>query len=118
MVEFNSSYMSKLILEYNKKNYLNNKTKGCNIALYGAGYFGKLCYNQIKNNNLYNVIGWYDKKFSEIKSVMGVNILDPEQIKNDEFVYIVITIKSKIVCDEIIEFLKNKGISEGKIVCI
>lgn len=91
--------------------------RGKKIVLYGAGTVGKDFYMQIKSDMQSNVVLWVDKKWME-HSDSQYEIVSPEEIKNEEYDYVLIAVKNQRVAEEIKSELINEMVPEEKILWI
>lgn len=89
--------------------------KGCKIAIYGAGAFGKRTVSVMNEMKYGKPCIWVDKNFNRI-SVDGYKISNPSEIYSNNFDFIIIAIEDKEIIREVLEFLVNKGISYDKII--
>lgn len=85
---------------------------GSSIVLYGAGEVGRDLYHQIELNNYCSIVLWADKNYH----VMQEDVKNPEEIIHLEFDYIIVAILKEGILNEIIDYLKDMGIKEDKIV--
>ncbi len=91
--------------------------RGKKIVLYGAGAVGKDFYVQIKSAAQSEPILWVDKKWMEYEK-SRYHIDSPEKIKDVEFDYLLIAVKSQKVAEEIKDELINETIPKEKILWI
>lgn len=92
-------------------------SEGTRIVLYGAGYWGKLCYHWINKNSKGQIVGWVDN-FWYTFSGMKHPITPLDSLLGMSYDYILITIKNKYVQREVSENLISWGIPEKKILFI
>lgn len=85
------------------------------IILYGAGHWGRIFYDWIKKNHHGAVVGWVDNNWSEITN-LNYSIMPIDAIFEIKFDYILITIKSRLVQEEVFKNLTCWGIDENKIL--
>lgn len=83
---------------------------GKKIILYGAGVVGRSVYEQLTNYKSIEIIGWVDVNYRNIQSGYR-QIVSPHCIKELQFDYVVVAVKTKLIADEIIEKLVQSGIN-------
>lgn len=87
------------------------------VFVYGAGGFGKVIYNAVKNNDRLHLLGWTDKNYSYYKE-LGYDIDEYDKLMNTNFDYILISILNEKVADEVRKELISMGVSEEKILSV
>lgn len=87
------------------------------IILYGAGKWGRICYQWIKENNYGNLVNWVDNLWFTMSN-MEYEINPIDSILYTDFDYILITIKNKSVQKEVIQNLLSWGVDKEKIFSI
>lgn len=87
------------------------------VFVYGAGGFGKVIYNAVKNNDRLHLLGWTDKNYSYYKE-FGYDIDEYDKLMNTNFDYILISILNEKVADEVRKELISMGVSEEKILSV
>lgn len=91
------------------------------VILYGCGVNGINIYRYLKQNSECKIVNWVDKNFKNINFTnIGIKyaINSPETINCNEKAKIIITPLNETVAEWIKEDLKNKGISDEKILWI
>ena len=86
-----------------------------NIALYGAGIFGKALYEKICHNTQIKIVHWIDKKANELKAD-GWPVEMPNNLILNDYEKIVIAVKRKTLAESIQKELVTMGISAEKIL--
>lgn len=87
---------------------------GSSIVLYGAGEVGRDLYHQIELNNYCSIVLWVDKNYHAMQEYVRA----PEEIIHLEFDYIIVAILKTGILNESIDYLRDMGIKEDKIVTI
>lgn len=91
--------------------------KDSRIVLYGAGYWGRIFYKWIDENNYAVIVGWVDTRWSKIQNISYS--VDPiDMLLKYEYDYILVTIKNKLLQQEIVKNLVSWGIHKDKIELI
>ena len=72
-------------------------------VMYGAGTFGMEFYTKM---NKINIVGWFDKKYTYYQKI-GCPVRKPEDIKEIEYDYILITIYRRTTAQEVFKFLRD-----------
>lgn len=85
------------------------------IILYGAGNVGKMYYQQLINQEGWEIVKWVDNKKSGQVSFQR-QIESPDSIVNEDIDAVLLAIKDKKVAEDIRRLLKEKGIQESKIL--
>ena len=91
------------------------------VILYGGGVNGINIYRYLKQNSECKIVNWVDKNFKNIDFTnIGIKcaINSPETINCNEKAKIIITPLNETVAEWIKEDLKNKGVSDEKILWI
>lgn len=96
----------------------NAVSKGARVFVYGAGVVGKSYINGLKLTNYARVAGWADKNYIELKAYNQVEIISPEQIKENTFDVLLIAVRDETAVGEIKKELCSIGIPEGKIIWV
>ena len=89
--------------------------KAKNIALYGAGTIGKSYHQQICANKYYNLCGWYDEKYEELRKQTYI-VDSPEEIDPTIFEKIVIAIGNEKIKRQVVEYIEKKGVASSDII--
>ncbi len=87
------------------------------IVLYGAGKVGQSYYKQILKIGYCQLQGIYDSSF-KTTLIGGCLVQGPEDLDNNLFDYIVISVLKKSMAIEIADILKENGIPEEKIIWV
>lgn len=82
------------------------------IMIYGAGINGKQWYSFLKKKHA-EVIGFYDKNYKNISSVMGIPVFEPPKKVQEDYIILIATIS---FVDEIENMLIEKGFSAERIL--
>lgn len=85
------------------------------IVVYGAGSVGQSYVKDVLNHRSFNIVGWADKKYSEIGMLMGMELIPPSEIPQMEFQHIVIANIREDIAGQIKRDLINLGIEDEKI---
>lgn len=85
---------------------------GSRIILYGAGEYGKKWRCIFEHSKYYKLVGWVDKYVCNCNN----EILGIDMIKYIDYDYILISIVSESIVNEIIEELTEMGISKEKLI--
>lgn len=85
------------------------------VVLYAAGVMGWTYYEQIKENSDYELVGWVDRQYEKYAGHKA-GIGPVESIRELDYDYVVIAIEEEKTALEIIDSLKELGVSEDKIV--
>lgn len=89
--------------------------KNSRVVLYGAGAVGQSYYKCIQDESYVKLEMWVDERWKEKSDIFNI-ISDPQKIFKIKFDYIVIAIEDFYVANDIIEMLKEREISDDKIV--
>lgn len=101
----------------------NQMIKNCNfspksqIILYGAGHWGRIIYNKICENQQGKIVGWVDNAWANL-SEMEYPIMPVDTLLRTKFDFVLITIREKLIQEEIRENLLSWGIPKSKIISI
>lgn len=91
--------------------------KQSKIVLYGAGHWGRIYYKWIKDNHYGTIVGWVDNAWFDLNDIeYCVSPID--MLLRIEFDYVLITLRDKLLQEEITENLICWGISQSKILRI
>lgn len=85
------------------------------VVLYAAGVMGWTYYEQIKNNEDYELTGWVDRQYEKYEGRLP-KINSVESIRGMVYDYVVIAIEEEKTALEIMDSLKRLGIPSNKIV--
>lgn len=85
------------------------------IVLYGAGKVGRDFYSQISCYQRCNIVAWIDSNYQNI-SYQCMEVTDKEKLRELDYDYIVIAVKSERKAKEIKEMLIKEGIELVKII--
>lgn len=85
------------------------------VVLYAAGVMGWTYYEQIKDNENYELVGWVDRQYEKFADRLP-KISSVESIREMLYDYVVIAIEEEKTAMEIITSLKQLGVSSDKIV--
>lgn len=94
-----------------KKNIANK-----NIVVYGAGKVGHDYIRQIKRENLCDNLIWVDKDYKSKETFVGVDVFPVEEVKKNEFDYVLIAVNNEKVAYEVRKQLIEMGIQIDKII--
>lgn len=89
--------------------------KNSKVILYGFGYEGKRCYDQIIKSNYCKLVAVVDRKYQGTV-VSGLRIISQSEICEQEFNYIFISIVDKNIVNGIICELLERNIERNKII--
>lgn len=85
------------------------------IILYGAGYWGRVCYQRMKESQYGVIVGWVDNAWNELeKTEYPVGPVDA--FMRISFDYVLLAIKDRLVQEEVAANLVGWGIPREKIV--
>ena len=86
------------------------------IAIYGAGRMGKCLYRHFQQKGIC-VIAWGDKE-SVLYQQLGMPVMSPDEIVSlqNDYDKLIIAVSSKSIAKAISDFLKEKGLSDEKIM--
>ena len=92
--------------------------RGSKIVMYAAGKFGKMFYRELQKNMYAEIVLWIDQRFAgrNLKNSDGVRLGGMDCILNEEYDYVVFTLSSRSVFEEIYELLIRNGVPAEKIV--
>ena len=82
------------------------------IIIYGFGPYGEYGFTDLFNSC--EILDIYDMNFNNY----GKKIKSPEFVNAHTFDYILVTVMNKDARNNVLKFLKNKGIDENKIIYI
>lgn len=108
------SFLSEDIIDIEMGDYYYSKDVpiGKKIAIYGFGPYGKMAVLEFFSKN--KIVNVYDIKYN----TFNCHISSPNEICQNEFDYIVITVIDDSSVKKILDFLGKKGINFSKIVVI
>lgn len=89
--------------------------KNKRIVLYGAGKVGMSYYRQIFLQKQMNLVLWVDKNWKEYEE-RYMPVSNPKKIREYEYDYLIIAVKTRKLADEISLELTNQGIDTDKIL--
>lgn len=89
--------------------------KDSRVLIYGAGRVGTDYYRYVKETELYNLVGWSDKRADAYRA-QNVKVQKIDDFKDIDFDYVVISVLHENVADEIRKELLKKNIPAEKIV--
>ncbi len=87
---------------------------GKRVVLYGAGDYGRFCYDQMKDSC--DIVAWVDKNYKEHRNQYDCDIIAPETILIREFDLIYIAIMNDKIRQSVFDMLVGWGIEENLIV--
>lgn len=90
--------------------------KNSRIVLYGAGSVGQTYYNQLVRSKCYEISAWIDKNFEAYRKTGMKNVDSIEVLGSVEYDYIVISVLSSQMAENIKKDLIARGIPERKII--
>lgn len=107
--------LNKLALENSKMPQNCPYPKQSKIVLYGAGYWGRIYYKWIKENQFGTVVGWVDNFW---KTINGTDypVQSVDSLFRIQFDYVLIAIKDRLIQEEVAENLMYWGIPKEKII--
>ena len=88
--------------------------KNANVILYGAGKMGTCLYHQLVDSDYCMLKLWVDKNYKLFQR-KGINVQNPELIRDLNFDTIIIAIDSRSVVEDVMQHLQRKGIKQDKI---
>lgn len=92
-----------------------NMLTGKQIALYGAGFLGKIYWKQIRQWNVCDVVIWVDEYFEEYMRE-GLPVFPTEGLKSEKFDFIIIASFEEASANQIQESLVDAGYSSERIL--
>lgn len=87
------------------------------IILYGAGKYGRIYYQFIKENNQATIVGWIDNQWHIISNT-EYPVMPLDLLLRVSYDYVLIAIQGKDIQKEIVQNLISWGVSEKKIILI
>ena len=84
------------------------------IVIYGAGRYGRHCYEKVKG--LCSIIAWVDKNYKTCDNYNGYCITSTLLLADEIFDYVYVAIGNDVVFFQAFKELISLGISEEKIV--
>lgn len=90
--------------------------KNSRIVLYGAGSVGQTYYNQLVRSKCYEISAWIDKNFEAYRKTGMKNVDSIDVLGSVEYDYIVISVLSSQMAENIKKDLIARGIPERKII--
>ncbi len=109
------SYVIKQSARYRWTNI--DEIEGKRVVIFGAGNVGRDYLYQLKNENVCDVIGIIDND-NAIKSIDGIEVHQIQYLLSCEYERILVAVKSKDTAVEIIDELKEFGLSENIILWV
>lgn len=91
--------------------------KDSDIIIYGAGKTGECIYDQIKNSQYCNVVGWVDKNY-EMFQKKGMDVISPLDMQLIKYDSILIAVDTYETYKQIFNTLIDMNVSENKIIRI
>ncbi len=88
---------------------------GKKIILYGAGGYGKYCYEKLKDNCV--IVAWIDQKWEQCGSVENISIQSPDVVKDYDYDVIIVSVLNSLTRQEIQAELLKLGVDKSRIIC-
>ena len=88
--------------------------KDTKLCLYSSGSFGQNIFKNLKESNLYEIVGWVDEDHKE-SQMCGLDVSNVDGILNIDFDYVFIAALDPVSIDEAIRKLLSLNVSEDKI---
>ncbi|MCI8940319.1 MAG: glycosyltransferase [Dorea sp.] len=95
--------------------WLGQIPSGSKVVLYGAGEAGMKCRQQILGKGNLQYVGCVDFGYEKFRG-SNLKVNPPETLKEEEYDYIVITIKNPVKAKQVKEKLKESGVEPGRIL--
>ncbi len=89
--------------------------KGSRIVLYGASKVGRDYYRQVCRKQILEMVLWVDKEW-ETLAAFHAPVVSPARMKESEYDYVIIAVRSKKIADEIRGELNKNGVADEKIL--
>jgi|GEM_PF-1773450 len=97
------------------RHYVEEKIpNGVRLAIFGAGFVGRQVYKSLTSSKHYKVVAWVDNGYEHF----GFEITAPGCLSNIEVDYVLVSVDSEQMRDEIIMQLQNMGYDNSKIMWI
>lgn len=109
------SILDKLTLDKTNMPRSRDYPKNSKIVLYGAGYWGRVCYRWITENQCGTVVGWVDNSWMVISGT-EYPVKPVDSLLSIPFDYVLIAIKDRLTQEEVAENLRCWGIPKEKIM--
>ena len=87
---------------------------GSKICLYNSGSFGQHVLKNLKSNDNFKFIGWFDEDYSE-SNILGMPVIDPNFILDYEFDYLLIASVDSNVTQFVKAYFEKLGVNSVKI---
>lgn len=88
--------------------------KGAKVVVYAAGNVGKSFVNQILATKYCEIVAWVDSNYEYYQS-LGFDVIEPKNIQQLEYDYIVIAVDNRNTANQIYKFLVDTKVSSEKI---
>lgn len=86
-----------------------------NIAIYGAGIWGRIIYNELIKNENINIVSWSDQKYDRINDA-PLKIINPQDLKNYPYQKIIVAMYNEKNVKNIIVNFEKEGINKEEII--
>ena len=87
------------------------------LVIYGAGLVGTNYYHQLKGVSNLHIVGWIDRKFTDMTDYEGCIRCSVESVNDLEFDFIIIAMMDKHIAEDIKDTLSDRyGVDEEKII--
>lgn len=93
----------------------NKINKNSKIIIYGAGDVGRTYYIQAEQSGYCTVVAWADKNLEHPEG-LDYALIKPEEIQREEFDYVIVSIRSEYICNQVHNYLVEMGIGQDKII--
>ncbi len=84
------------------------------VILYGAGNYGRYCFDKIKDKC--NVVAWVDKDYKNIHDISNYMVTSPDSLNGMEYDVFYIALTSGKLMQEVYNEAVQKGIDRDKII--
>lgn len=91
--------------------------KNCNVAIVGAGVFGRKLYQRIKELNFCEIAAWMDSGWEDYGK-QGLPVHSIDKVSTLNYDYVIVAVLNVQVQNELIKELENRGVQRDKIATI
>lgn len=74
---------------YQKIKIFGDIAPGSNLAIYNSGSFGQHVYKQLRKNEFFKLVGWFDVDYKE-NNILNMNVDNPQDIYKYDFDYLLV----------------------------
>ncbi len=99
---------------YRKFNVFGPMETGARLAVYNSGSFGQHVYRHLQNNQVFSLVGWYDKDHKE-NNILRMPVSDPDEISNASFDHLLVPSFDPVLHAEVTALFDKHHIDHVKV---